>query len=76
MSATTPLLRKPTIEGERVMVIAGSRDGVIPLRHSMRLREHFEGAGFATFPGGHVVQVGRRQAFQEMLSFVRRLGLL
>lgn len=76
LSATTPLLRKPTIDGKRVLVIAGSRDGVIPLRHSMRLREHFVGARFATFPGGHVVQVGRRQAFQEMLSFVGRLGLL
>jgi predicted esterase len=73
-AAASPLRRPPAVPGERVLVIAGERDRVCSLLHSVALRDHF-GGGLVTFPGSHLVQIGRRVVFRSLARFLGRLGI-
>jgi pimeloyl-ACP methyl ester carboxylesterase len=63
-----PLSREPLISSERVLVIGAEADRITPVSHARRLAAHFQ-ASLDTWPGGHVLQFGRRAAF----SRIRRL---
>ncbi len=73
---TSPEARPPAIASDRVLVIAGQRDRVTPLRYSERLAAHFGGAHLAVFPGSHLVQHGRAAAFDTLVAFLRGRGVL
>lgn len=75
LKATTPLERAPVISGERVLILAGERDRVTPMPHAVRLKEHFPGATLLTFPGAHVMQLGRRALMTDVLDFIARSGV-
>jgi pimeloyl-ACP methyl ester carboxylesterase len=70
----SPLHRKPLIAGERVLVIGAEADRITPLHHAEGLAGHF-GAPLATWPGGHLLQIGRRAAFLRVGQFFAQLGL-
>ena len=69
--AVSPLARRPRIDPDRVMVIAGDGDRITPLAHAERLAAHF-GARLERFPGGHLLQFGRAAAFRAMAPLVER----
>jgi pimeloyl-ACP methyl ester carboxylesterase len=69
-AATTPLLRRPILAPGRMLVVGGERDRVTPLRHAERLAQHFQGSELLTFPGAHLLQVGRGQVFRAMGRFL------
>jgi pimeloyl-ACP methyl ester carboxylesterase len=71
----SPLGRPPRTPRERVLVLAGERDRVTPIRHAERLASHFE-AKLVRFSGGHILQVGRSDGFREMLRMLGRTGVL
>lgn len=60
-----PLDRRPLIAPERVLVIGAEQDRIAPLSHARALARHFD-ARLVTMRGGHVVQLGRSSAFDEV----------
>ncbi|MFI5301940.1 MAG: alpha/beta hydrolase [Polyangiales bacterium] len=75
MARVSPLARTPTIPSDKVLVIGAKGDGITKLAHAEQLARHF-GAPLFTFPGGHLLQFGRREAFAEMARFLARRGII
>ena len=75
-AATTPILREPTIDPTRMLILAGKRDLVTPMSESRKLHAHFVGSTFESFPGSHLMQWGRGRAFKTMARFLSELGVL
>ena len=57
----------PKVEPERVSIISGAYDQLATVKHGQRLADHF-GTELLTFPGGHIVQNRRAQAFRTALE--------
>lgn len=72
----TPLKRAPKLSKERVMVAAGDADRVTPKEHAQKLKEHFQTEHFVLFPGGHLLQFGRGEAFRTLAKRLAALGLI
>ena len=67
-----PLARAPLVPGERMLVVAGAGDRITAKdTHAARLVEHF-GAPLVEFPGGHLLQFGRRVGLEAMEALIRR----
>lgn len=73
--AVSPFARRPRLEGDRVIVLAASGDRITRVSHAERLRAHF-GAEMETFPGGHILQAGRRRAFGALARFLAARGVI
>ena len=75
----SPFSRPSRIQREdnanRVLIVAGQGDGITPIGHAERLARHFD-APLVCFPGGHLLQFGRKQAFREVGRFLERLGVV
>ena len=71
----TPVCRMPKVEPKRVSVISGEFDRLATIRHGQRLADHF-GTELVKFPGGHIVQNRRAQAFREALEGFQDCGVL
>jgi pimeloyl-ACP methyl ester carboxylesterase len=75
MAIHTPLLRAPKLAGERVLVVAAEGDRIAPPEHAERLAAHF-GGELLRFAGGHVLQVGRGDAFRALARKLADAGLI
>jgi predicted alpha/beta-hydrolase family hydrolase len=75
MAKVSPLARASKIAPEKVLVVGAKGDAITKIAHAEQLANHFHAPLF-TFPGGHLLQFGRREAFQEMARFLARLGIL
>ena len=71
----TPVCRMPKVEPERVSIISGAYDQLATVKHGQRLADHF-GTELLTFPGGHIVQNRRAQAFRTALEGFQERGVL
>ncbi len=71
----TPVCRTPTVEPRRVSVISGEFDQLATVEHGRRLAEHFD-CELVTFPGGHILQNRRAQAFRAALEGFQERGVL
>ena len=71
----TPLTRTPKLPPERVLVISAEGDRIAPPEHATRLAQHF-GADELRFPGGHLMQLGRGDAFRTMIRRMAAHGLV
>ena len=71
----TPVCRMPKVEPKRVSIISGEFDRLATMQHGKRLADHF-GTELVTFPGGHIVQNRRAQAFRESLEGFQKRGVL
>ncbi len=70
----SPLERASLIEPGRTLVIGAQADRITHVSHARRIAHHFS-APLHTWPGGHLVQWGRSEAFDRVESFLRGLGL-
>ena len=76
LQLVAPLDRKPVIAGEKMLVVAAEADRITRLdTHAARLAEHFH-APLVTFPGGHLIQLGRRAGLRAMAQLLARAGAL
>lgn len=75
MAPVSPVHRAPLVDPEAILVVAGRADRITPPSHARRLAEHFE-APLHVFDGGHLLQIGRDEAFREVARMLRRRGLL
>lgn len=71
----SPLARPLLGDPARVRVVGGRADQITPLTHARRLADHFD-AELRTFHGGHLVQLGRGDAFRDVARMLRDRGLL
>ena len=71
-----PLARKPVIPGSRILVVAAKGDRITALEtHAVMLARHFS-APLVTFPGGHLIQLGRQVGFAAMDRLLESAGVL
>ncbi len=70
----SPLHRAPQLASERMLVIGAEADRITPVAHARRLARHF-GAPLETWPGGHLLQLGRAEKFRSIGRLLDRLSL-
>jgi pimeloyl-ACP methyl ester carboxylesterase len=70
-----PTTRPPLPARERLMVVAGQGDRITPPDHAELLRAHWGGCAIHWFPGGHLAQVGRGDAFRAVRRHLDALDL-
>lgn len=75
LAPVSPVHREPLIDPDAVLVVAGRADRITPPSHARRLAEHFD-APLHVFDGGHLLQIGRADAFREVARLLRRRELL
>src|SRR5205807_1476028 len=75
MAVHTPLLRTPLIAPDNVLVVAAEGDRIAPPEHAHRLAAHF-GCEELVFPGGHVLQLGRGDAFRALARKLAQRGII
>ncbi len=71
----SPLARAPVVSGRRMLVLGAAADRITPVAHAERLAAHF-GAPFHTFPGGHMVQIGRDRHLKHLEVLLRDHGVI
>jgi pimeloyl-ACP methyl ester carboxylesterase len=71
----SPLARPSLVKPGNVLVLAGEADRVTGLAHAERLTKHFD-ANLVTFPGGHLLQLGKGRAFEPVFDLLEREGML
>ena len=71
----TPVCRMPKLEPKRVSIISGEFDRLATVRHGQKLADHF-GTELVKFPGGHIIQNRRAQAFRRSLEGFQDAGVL
>lgn len=71
----SPLAAPLLVPRERVLVIGARADRITPVSHARRLANHF-GVPLFTWPGGHLLQFGRSEAFQKIGELITRLGVV
>lgn len=75
MALVRPLGRPALLPKERMMVVGAIGDRITKTAHAEALAAHF-GCELVTFPGAHLLQFGRREAFASIAKFLSRLGLV
>jgi pimeloyl-ACP methyl ester carboxylesterase len=75
MAVHTPLLRRPLVAPERMLVVAAEGDRIAPPDHADRLAAHFQ-CEELRFAGGHVLQLGRGDAFRALARKLASAGLI
>jgi dienelactone hydrolase len=76
LALVRPLQRAPLVPGHRMLVVAAEGDRIThTATHAQKLAAHFQ-APLVTFPGAHLVQLGRRVGFVAMAQLLARLGAI
>lgn len=68
----SPLERTPLIAPARTLVVAAKADRITPVTHARKLAAHF-GSQLLSWHGGHLLQLGRKDAFRRVESWLRDL---
>jgi dienelactone hydrolase len=71
----TPIARAPRLPSERVVIASSAGDRIAPPEHAEWLAAHF-GCRELRLPGGHLLQVGRGEAFRAFARVLASQGLL
>jgi pimeloyl-ACP methyl ester carboxylesterase len=71
----SPLARPLLLPASRALVVAAEHDRITPRAHAARIAAHF-GCALLTIPGGHLVQLGRSEAFRGLAAMLEREGIL
>lgn len=73
-AVVNPFARAPKVDPHRVIVAGAAGDQICPIHHAEKLSRHF-GSDLVTFTGGHILQIGRRDAFRAIGARLRDLGI-
>jgi pimeloyl-ACP methyl ester carboxylesterase len=71
----SPLHRTPVVDRSRMLVMAGRSDRITPMAYARRLAKHFD-APLETWPGGHLLQLGRLEVFRRAVARLADHGAL
>jgi pimeloyl-ACP methyl ester carboxylesterase len=75
MALVRPLARTPALPPERILVVGAKGDRITRTSHAEALAKHF-GSELMIFPGAHLLQFGRREAFAGIAKFLARRGVI
>jgi pimeloyl-ACP methyl ester carboxylesterase len=64
-----PVARPALVRSERCLVVAAKADRVTPAAHARRLSVHLR-APLHSFYGGHLLQLGRAEAFERVIELM------
>ena len=67
----SPLSRPSLVPPERCLVVAAKADRVTPAAHARRLSVHLR-APLQSFYGGHLLQLGRAEAFERVIELMSK----
>jgi pimeloyl-ACP methyl ester carboxylesterase len=70
-----PTERPVLLARERLMIVAGRGDRITPPDQAEKLWEHWGRCAIHWFPGGHLAQVGRGDAFRAVRKHLQAAGL-
>lgn len=65
-----PVARPALVAAERCLVVAAKADRVTPAAHARRLSVHLR-APLHSFYGGHLLQLGRAEAFERVIELIK-----
>jgi pimeloyl-ACP methyl ester carboxylesterase len=68
----SPVARPSLVPPERCLVVAAKADRVTPAAHARRLSVHLR-APLQSFYGGHLLQLGRAEAFERVIELMSAL---
>ncbi len=71
----SPLARPLALPASRALVVAAEYDRITPAAHAARIATHF-GCELVTIPGGHLVQLGRSDAFRALARMLEREAVI
>jgi pimeloyl-ACP methyl ester carboxylesterase len=71
----SPFARPPVLPSSRLLIVAAEHDRITPTRHARRLADHM-GCDLRLMPGGHLLQVGRSDAFRAVGRMLEREGII
>jgi len=70
-----PLLHPPLLPRERLLVVLGEGDTVVPAAHPYALAHHWGGPETLTYPGSHLVPLGKARYVRAVRDWIlRRVG--
>jgi pimeloyl-ACP methyl ester carboxylesterase len=69
-----PTTRPPRLAPERRMIVAGRGDRITPPDQAERLWRHWGECAIHWFPGGHLAQVGRADAFRAVRRHLQAIS--
>ena len=71
-SVHCPLSYRVMLPRERLLLIWGEQDVIVPAAHQLALWEHWGRPQLRAFPGAHLLQVGRRDYLRWILRWLQR----
>jgi pimeloyl-ACP methyl ester carboxylesterase len=71
----SPFARPSRVPPERMMIVGADADRITPIAQAERLARAF-GAPLHRLPGGHLLQIGRGDAFRAIRRMWHRLGVI
>ena len=74
MACACPLTYPPRIPRERLMVIGGVGDRMVPPKHARLLWDHWGRCRLHWFPGSHLIHLDKGDYVREMASFFKDIG--
>jgi pimeloyl-ACP methyl ester carboxylesterase len=71
----SPFARPLAIAKSRALVVAAEHDRITPAAHAARIARHF-GCETVTIGGGHLLQIGRSDAFRALADMLERESII
>ena len=72
----SPLAHPAPLSGQRLMLVSGEGDRIIPSTQTERLAAHWKDAERYVAPTGHLLPIGRRQTTDAVVEFLRKLRVI
>lgn len=66
-----PLMHRPLLPRDRLLVIMGEGDRVVPAAHPLALARHWGNPRTMTYPGSHLVPMGRGGYLKALTRWIR-----
>jgi pimeloyl-ACP methyl ester carboxylesterase len=70
----SPLAHPPRVPRERLLIVAGRGDRIVPPEHAMWLHEHWGAPRIHWFAGSHLLPLGRGGVLHAIRRFLADLG--
>lgn len=74
MAVQSPLTWTPKLPKERLMIIGGAGDRVVPPKHTRLLWDHWDHPRLHWFPGNHMIHLDQGVYLKDMARFIAGTG--